>query len=58
MDEENILIIETEIDNDINSVINSEIEEIDSLTNSLDESGSNQPNEDKKVIIKYIFIFH
>ena len=50
MDEENILIIETEIDNDITSVINSEIEEIDSLTNSLNESGSNQPNEDKKVI--------
>ena len=50
MDEENILIIETEIDNDITSVINSEIEEIDSLTNSLNESGSNKPNEDKKVI--------
>ena len=50
MDEENILIIETEIDNNINSVINLEIEEIDSLTSSLDESGSNQPNEDKKVI--------
>ena len=46
MDEENILIIETEIDNDINS----EIDEIDSLMSSLEESGSNQTNEDKKAI--------
>ena len=50
MDEENILIIETEIDNDITSEINSEIDEIDSLTSSLEESGSNQTSEDKKAI--------
>ena len=50
MDKENILIIETKIDNDITSVINSEIDKIDSLTSSLEDSESNQPNEDKKVI--------
>ena len=50
MDEENILIIETEIDNDITSEINSEIDEIASLTSSLEESGSNQTSEDKKAI--------
>ena len=50
MDEENILIIETEIDNNITSVISSEINEIDSVSGSLNESKSNQPNKEEEII--------
>ena len=50
MDEENILIIEPEIDNNITSVISSEINEIDSVRSSLNESKSNQPNKEEEII--------
>ena len=50
MDEENILIIETEIDNNITSVISSEINEIDSVRSSSNKSKSNQPNKEEEII--------
>ena len=54
MDEENILIIETEIDNNITSAISSEINEIDSVRSSLSESKSNQPNKEEIITINEI----
>ncbi|MDC0184635.1 hypothetical protein OAI78_01840 [Rhodobiaceae bacterium] len=50
MDEENILIIETEIDNNITSVISSEINEIDSVMSSSNKSKSNEPNKEEEII--------
>ena len=50
MDEENILIIETEIDNNITSVISSEINKIDSVRSSSKNSKSNQPNKEEEII--------